>query len=374
MKLNLSLYTDEGRIGYGSFGEVSKLRHNRTGKFVARKKILRIGGVNEGQLHGVSPALLQEVSIIRRLRHHHVVKFFELRMEELPGSRADKGLPVSEEDRQDGLSLHKSFLPHSEMRLSFFMEYVQHTLRQVITAAGSTAQFRTVLGDIQIRVYTQHLLSAVAYLERNSIAHLDLKPENLLISSDGVLKVTDFGLSVDVSPQKGGAELKADVVTVPYRAPEVFSCRYGVPRKVPYGTKVDMWSVGCVVAEMYTAVHPFFLPAHRAAGASVEQNELSVLLSMRKMCAQEEPGLSQWRALQLPEEGLLNAKETLLETGICAKCRQPDGHTFTPLPTDAAMLVRHLLTVDPDVRPAASTVLHTSFFSSLPDKFPPNLS
>eukprot|EP00300_Choanocystis_sp_HF-7_P000434 c10349_g1_i2.p1 GENE.c10349_g1_i2~~c10349_g1_i2.p1 ORF type:complete len:281 (+),score=63.63 c10349_g1_i2:321-1163(+) len=86
------------------------------------------------------------------------------------------------------------------------------------------------------------LLEGLAYCHDHWILHRDLKPNNLLVAPDGTLKIGDFGLARTYgSPNP---EYTIQVVTLWYRAPELL---YGVSQ---YGTGVDMWSVGCIFAEL----------------------------------------------------------------------------------------------------------------------------
>jgi len=80
------------------------------------------------------------------------------------------------------------------------------------------------------------------FCHRNFILHRDLKPNNLLIASDGLLKIADFGLARDFADP--GYKMTCQVITRWYRPPELlFGARY-------YSTAVDIWSVGCIFAEL----------------------------------------------------------------------------------------------------------------------------
>nr|XP_037851451.1 cyclin-dependent kinase 4-like [Chlorocebus sabaeus] len=84
-------------------------------------------------------------------------------------------------------------------------------------------------------------LRGLDFLHANCIVHRDLKPENILVTSGGTVKLADFGLARIYSYQMA---LTPVVVTLWYRAPKVLL-------QSTYATPVDMWSVGCIFAEMF---------------------------------------------------------------------------------------------------------------------------
>ena len=98
-----------------------------------------------------------------------------------------------------------------------------------------------------IRSYAQQILKALIFLEDRDIIHCDLKPENILLSDESGLnlKVVDFGSGCLTSEQ-----VYTYVQSRFYRAPEVIL-------RVPYTPKVDIWSLGCILAELYTG-EPLF--------------------------------------------------------------------------------------------------------------------
>ncbi|WAR06088.1 CDK6-like protein, partial [Mya arenaria] len=96
------------------------------------------------------------------------------------------------------------------------------------------------LGPEKIKDLMYQMLRGVDFLHANRIIHRDLKPQNVLISADGQLKLADFGLARVYAFQMALTQ----VVTLWYRAPEVIL-------QAQYATPVDIWSCGCIFAELY---------------------------------------------------------------------------------------------------------------------------
>ncbi len=100
------------------------------------------------------------------------------------------------------------------------------------------------LGPDMVKKFAHQLMSGIRYCHSHRVLHRDLKPQNLLIDSTGNLKIADFGLA-----RAFGVPLRTythEVVTLWYRAPEIL---LGGRQ---YSTGVDMWSIGCIFAEMAT--------------------------------------------------------------------------------------------------------------------------
>lgn len=110
---------------------------------------------------------------------------------------------------------------------------------------GSGADLgRLGLGVNMVKKFMSQLVEGVRYCHSHRVLHRDLKPQNLLIDRDGNLKLADFGLA-----RAFGVPLRTythEVVTLWYRAPEIL---LGGRQ---YSTGVDMWSIGCIFAEMCT--------------------------------------------------------------------------------------------------------------------------
>jgi serine/threonine protein kinase len=97
-----------------------------------------------------------------------------------------------------------------------------------------------VFDENLIKAVLKQILEGVSFLHERGLLHRDLKPDNILISKEGEIKIADFDLAREYSEEP----LSRGVVTIYYRPPEIF---YG---ETKYGFSLDMWSVGCILAEM----------------------------------------------------------------------------------------------------------------------------
>ena len=107
------------------------------------------------------------------------------------------------------------------------------------------------LEPASVKSFLWQMLKGIAFCHAHRILHRDLKPQNLLVNKNGLLKLADFGLA-----RAFGLPLRSythEVVTLWYKAPEVL-----LGAKI-YTTSVDIWSVGCIYAEMVNTFVMFFL-------------------------------------------------------------------------------------------------------------------
>lgn len=192
------------RIEEGTYGVVYRAKDKRTEDIVALKRLKM-----EKEKEGFPITSLREINTLLKGQHPNIVTVREI----VVGSNMDK--------------------------IFIVMDYVEHDLKSLMETMRHKKQ-NFMPGEIKCLL--KQLLMAVAHLHDNWILHRDLKTSNLLLSHKGILKVGDFGLA-----REYGSPLKAYtpiVVTLWYRAPELLLCTK------EYSTPIDMWSVGCIFAEL----------------------------------------------------------------------------------------------------------------------------
>ncbi|GAA5874207.1 hypothetical protein JCM3774_006764 [Rhodotorula dairenensis] len=197
--MSLEKYERLEKIGEGTYGVVYRSRNKENGQIVALKKI-RL----EAEDEGVPSTAIREISLLKEMNDDNVVRLLDI--------------------------------THNDTKLYLVMEFLDSDLKRYMDKVGDGDG----MGPDIVKTY--QLIKGVYYLHSHRILHRDLKPQNLLINKEGNLKLADFGLA-----RAFGIPLRTythEIVTLWYRAPEVLlGSRH-------YSTGVDMWSVGCIFAEM----------------------------------------------------------------------------------------------------------------------------
>jgi len=202
-------------------------------------------------------------------------------------------------------------------------EYIDQDLSTYLQRCPSPG-----LGPERIRDLMLQLLHGVDFLHAHRIVHRDLKPQNILVTSQGQLKLADFGLARVYAFQMA---LTSVVVTLWYRAPEVIL-------QDTYATPVDMWSCGCIFAELYNR-RPLFCG----------QSEIEQLTKI-------------FDALGLPTEGDWPENVTLPYHSFKAKPPQPINHLIPEIDSDARDLLEKFLIFNPHNRITARDSLQHPYF------------
>mmetsp|Transcript_23656 Transcript_23656/g.50494 ORF Transcript_23656/g.50494 Transcript_23656/m.50494 type:complete len:343 (+) Transcript_23656:102-1130(+) len=132
-----------------------------------------------------------------------------------------------------------------EKRLNLVLEYLSDNLLRIIRHCRQLGRWLNV---IDVSLYMHQLLRGLGVLQREAIVHRDLKPANLLVdSSTKILKICDFGTAKQLEPKREdgrGSDNRPYICSRYYRAPELI---LSAPH---YGTAVDLWSAGCILAEL----------------------------------------------------------------------------------------------------------------------------
>ncbi|CAL5368588.1 unnamed protein product [Camellia sinensis] len=204
------------QIGEGTYGQVYMAREIRTGEIVALKKIRM-----DNEKEGFPITAIREIKILKKLHHENIIKLKEI--------VTSQGPEVDGQGKPDGNKFN--------CNIYMVFEYMDHDLTGLADRPG----LRFTIP--QIKCYMRQLLTGLHYCHVNQVLHRDIKGSNLLIDNEGNLKLADFGLARSFSNDHN-ANLTNRVITLWYRPPELL---LGATK---YGPAVDMWSVGCIVAEL----------------------------------------------------------------------------------------------------------------------------
>lgn len=201
------------QLGKGSFGEVSKVYRKTDKKIYALKKI---------QLRGVSRKeqqyALNEVRLLASLHHKNIIKFYE-------------AFP-------DGRSCYS-------MSLCIVLEYAQGgDLDRLVKNHKKKA---TSIPEETIWSFASQIANGICFLHQSKILHRDIKAANCFLTHDGVVKIGDMNISRTIEK---GQLVKTKMGTPYYMSPEILN-------NLPYDSKCDVWSFGCLVYELASLKYPF---------------------------------------------------------------------------------------------------------------------
>ncbi|ORY78607.1 cyclin-dependent protein kinase Cdk1/Cdc2 [Protomyces lactucae-debilis] len=197
------------KVGEGTYGVVYKaLDLHNNNQIVALKKI-RL----EDEAEGVPSTAIREISLLKEVND---------------GKNKSNCVKLLD-------------IVHAESKLYLVFEFLDMDLKKYMDKLPAEGD-GSLLDPALVKKFALQLVQGVHYCHAHRIIHRDLKPQNLLINKEGNLKLADFGLA-----RAFGVPLRNythEIVTLWYRAPEVLlGSRH-------YSTGVDMWSVGCIFAEM----------------------------------------------------------------------------------------------------------------------------
>ncbi|XP_042007015.1 cyclin-dependent kinase G-2-like isoform X2 [Salvia splendens] len=291
------------KIDEGTYGVVFRAKDKKTGEIVALKKVKM-----EKEREGFPLTSLREINILLSFDHPSIVDVKEV----VVGSNLDSIFMV--------------------------MEYMEHDLKALMES------MKQPFSQSEVKCLMLQLLEGVKYLHDNWVLHRDLKTSNLLLNNRGELKICDFGLARQYgSPLKPYTHL---VVTLWYRAPELL-----LGAKL-YSTAIDMWSLGCIMAELLSK-EPLF-------NGKTEVEQLDKIF--RILGTPNEtiwPGFSELPGVKV---NFVKHKYNQLRRKFPAT-----SFTGSPVLSDAGFdLLNRLLTYDPDKRITAEEALDHEWFREVP--------
>lgn len=289
-------------IGKGSYGVVCAAIDTHTGEKVAIKKINDI-------FEHISDAIriLREVKLLRLLRHPDIVEIKRIM------------LPPSKRDFRD---------------IYVVFELMESDLHQVIKANDDLTREHH-------QFFLYQMLRALKYMHTANVYHRDLKPKNILANANCKLKICDFGLARVAFNDTPTTVFWTDyVATRWYRAPELCGSFFS-----KYTPAIDIWSVGCIFAEVLTG-KPLF------PGKSVV-HQLDLITDL----------------LGTPSSdviaGVRNEKARKYLTDMRKKNPVPFCQKFPNADPLALRLLQRMLAFDPKDRPTAEEALADPYFKGL---------
>lgn len=204
-------------IGKGSYGRVYLGINLTTGDFLAVKQVdinQKAAGQDKDKIKEMVAALDQEIDTMQHLEHPNIVQYLGCERKELS--------------------------------ISIFLEYISGG------SVGSCLRKHGKFEESLVSSLTRQTLSGLAYLHQEGVLHRDLKADNILLDVDGTCKISDFGISKKTDNIYGNDVTNNMQGSVFWMAPEVVRSQ-----GQGYSAKVDIWSLGCVVLEMFAGRRPW---------------------------------------------------------------------------------------------------------------------
>lgn len=304
-----SKYIKGKKIGSGQYADVFEAT-----LVTDRKKLFAIKKIKiaaESADVGISYDSLREIRFLQELSHPNIIKLHAV---------------FSTKDQN--LNLVLEHLPQGDL-----LVLVQDVQRTRYTPAD-------------IKSWMLMLMRGVWFCHQNFVLHRDIKPNNLLIAANGEIKLADFGLARSFADPWG--EMTSQVITSWYRPPELFyRARY-------YGGAVDIWSCGCVFAELINRV-VFIM------GIPPDSEVNMVRMICEKVGTPTEenwPGVTKLRNYLVPEEA------------IPERSRASWLEQFRTIGEDGVDLLIAMMQLDPNKRLTAEGVLRHKYFASAPKPTP----
>ncbi|PIC45381.1 hypothetical protein B9Z55_005419 [Caenorhabditis nigoni] len=305
---NIDEYECVNRVDEGTFGVVYRGKDKRTDEIVALKRLKM-----EKEREGFPITALREINMLLKAGNHpNIVNVKEI----LLGSNMDK--------------------------IYMAMEFVEHDMKSLLDTM-SRRNKRFSIGEQ--KTLMRQLLSGIEHMHKLWILHRDLKTSNLLMSHTGVLKIADFGLAREYGDPL--RKFTSIVVTLWYRSPELL-----LGTRL-YSTPVDMWSIGCIMAE-FILLKPLF------PGRGETEQIKKIFMELGTPTESIWPGVTElegWKTLTFEKYPYNQLRKRFLAGRL--------------LNDTGFKLLNGLLTLDPKNRVSATKALDHEWFEEEPHPVPP---
>mmetsp|Transcript_29073 Transcript_29073/g.67406 ORF Transcript_29073/g.67406 Transcript_29073/m.67406 type:complete len:520 (-) Transcript_29073:33-1592(-) len=325
------------KVGVGAYGSVFRAENMETKEIVAIKAASR----KEDPVWGGFPlSLLREITILRSVRHENIVQLHEI-------AHTSQGDPL------------------------IVMEFCQASLLELIHSPKHDLSFS------EIKYIIRQVLDATGHLHQRGILHRDLATKNVLFNTSGEIKVCDFGISRVAFGQDDdfgfvsaqGLEPPMMIVSLPYRAIELLM------GDKHYGPGLDIWSVGCILAEILLCQtgrrQPFFGGDPENPNKTVLAYVEEIFFIMGKPTDETWPGLCKLPNYRTYLSGKISSAKAHKEQGdersfLRRFFRSGDGKPADSkycLTESFFEMLAGLLALCPKHRVTAADVLHHPFFT-----------
>ncbi|KAK6833949.1 hypothetical protein PG987_008643 [Apiospora arundinis] len=286
---------NESVVGSGTYGKVFKGTNVYTKKLVALKKIRM-----EGERDGFPVTAVREIKLLQSLKHENIVNLMEVMVE--------------------------------DNNCYMVFEYLSHDLTGLLNHPSYK------LDPAEKKHMAKQLFEGLDYLHGRGVLHRDIKAANILVSSDGILKIADFGLARFYAKHHR-LDYTNRVITIWYRSPELLL------GETQYTAAVDVWSAACVMVEIFTR-HAIF------PGDGTEINQLDKIYAILGT-----PNKVEWPDLIKMEWFELLRPNYRKPNVFAEKYKER-------VPAAAFELLNSMFHYDPAKRPSAAEVLEHEYFTT----------
>lgn len=293
------------RLGGGSFADVYKAIEKSTGDYVAVK--------------------------VLKKKYNNWDECLELRETKSLKKLQEDGKLSKQKGIENIIKLKEMIYIKETGTLNLIFEYMEKDLFELMKQRSVTK-----FTESQIRNIMSQILQGLSFMHKYGFFHRDLKPENLLIVGD-TIKIADFGLAREIRSIPPYTEY---VSTRYYRAPEC------ILKSSNYNSPIDIWALGCIMAEMYLHPQPLFFG----------NNEKEVLFRICSVLGT--PTHSNW------PEGVQQAKKYEIKFPNCAGSSL--SKAIPNASQEAIDLMGEMINWDPNKRATANNLLNHPFFTNYP--------